>query len=254
MELIKTIITILTGGVLWEGFKFIYPDLKRIIESKINAKKILNKNIDPLLKSASELYGKLESLAKEDFASFINPQNSNSVDPEQNKKYVMFLFSQFLGNLEYLRLENQYISLAKTDKGKNLLRFIETIESRKFRILDRSVQRIIGESMISDSNAKFNILTLKEFIEKKDRDENFSIWIDKLDIALIETKQKNQRQRILIFGIIVALIIDYFDPDYKIARRRDIYSHKLSKRSKKLIQNVLSKHYLPFIKTKLKYY
>ncbi|WP_343328955.1 hypothetical protein [Polaribacter staleyi] len=254
METIKTITAILTGGVLWEGFKFLYPDLKRIIESRINAKNILNKNIDPLLKSASELYGKIESLAKEDFASFINPEKSNSVNPEHNKKYVMFLFSQFWGNLEYLRLENQYTSLAKLDKGKNLLRFIETIESRKFRILDRSIQRIIGEGMISEPNAKFNILTLKEFIEKNNSDENFSIWIDKLDEALTETKEKNQRQKILVFGIITALIIDYFDPDYKVARRRGIYSNKLSKRSKKLIQNDLSKHYLPFIKTKLKYF
>ena len=39
-------------------------------------------------------------------------------------------------------------------------------ESREFRILDRSIQRIIGEGMISDPNAKFKILTLKEFIEK----------------------------------------------------------------------------------------
>ena len=108
--------------------------------------------------------------------------------------------------------------------------------------------------MISNINSKFKILTLKEFLEKIENEKTFAIWTEKLDEILINTKDKKQRQKILIFGVIVALIIDYFDPKYKVSRRRDIYSNKLSKRSKKLIQNELSKHYLPFIKTRFKYY
>lgn len=91
-------------------------------------------------------------------------------------------------------------------------------------------------------------------MEKLDGDKSFSVWIDQLDLKLCNTKDKKQRQKFLVFGVIIALIIDYFDPNYSIARRREIYSNKLSQKSKKLIQNELSKHYVPFVKTHLKYY
>ncbi len=97
MGIVETIVAVVSGGAIWEGFKFIYPDLKKPIQSRIIATNTLNSNIEPLLKSASELYGKIESLAKEDFASFINKSNSNTENPEHNKKYVMFLFAQFWG-------------------------------------------------------------------------------------------------------------------------------------------------------------
>jgi len=65
---IKIILTFISGGAIWEGFKFIYPDIKRPIVARIEAKKTFYKNLDPILKSSSELYGKMLSLAREDFA------------------------------------------------------------------------------------------------------------------------------------------------------------------------------------------
>lgn len=254
-NLLTTIIAFISGGALWEGFKLFYPDLKRPVETRVAAKKTLYKNLDPLLKASSELYGKLLSLAKEDFSSFINPENSNSTDPEHNQKYVYYLFSQFWAHLEYLRLESQYTDLSKIYKGRHLLRFIETFESRKFRILDRSLQRIIGECLITNENQKFRILTLKEFLEELDKeDSSISHWTKKLQTKLSSVNEKKNRQQILTFGIIVATMIDHFDPKHKTIRRRELYLIKMTDKSTSLIRNQLLNHYLPFIEDKAKYY
>lgn len=253
--ILQSIIALVTGGALWEAFKFFYPDLIRPITSRIAAKKSFYENLDPILKSASELYGKLESLAKEDFSTFINPKNSNSQNPDHNCKYIFYLFAQFWAQLEHLRLESQYNSLSKINKGKQLLRFIETIESRKYRLLDRSIQRIIGECLISNDNQKFRVMTLKEFLEELDRPgTSLSKWIKELEISLLSVKDKEQRQLVLRFGVIIAILIDHFDPDYKTVRRRNIYLNKLSVKSKKTIENHLTYHYLYFLDKKDRYY
>jgi|GEM_PF-730675 len=255
------------AGVLWEGVKLIYPDIRRPFEEKKSARNTLQKNLYPILQSASELYGKLESLAKEDFSTFINPEKSNSLDPDHNRKYIYYLFAQFWAQLEYLRLESQYSSLAKLKKGNQLIRFIETFESRKFRILDRSVQRIIGECLIGPKDSKFRILSLNEFLVALEKnDSTLKPWISILEKALFkiapapnadfeaQEKAKRVKQKILIYGIIIAALIDEFDPDYKTVRRRPIYKNKLTAKSKKLIRDLLLGHYLPFVNRKPFYY
>lgn len=252
---IKTIITAITGGAIWEGLKFLYPEVKRYFETKREARKIFYKNLDPILKAASELYGKLESLAKEDFSSFINPSNSNSSDPIHNQKYVCYLFAQFWGQIEYLRLESQYTDLSKVKNGKHLLRFIETIESRKYRILDRSMQRIIGETLIKEQGQRFRIMSLKEYMEVLDTPgSKLSQWFKHLNDALLAVNDREQRQLVLRFGIIIAALIDHFDPKYQTVRRREIYINKLSKKSKRLIKTNLTNHYLSFLSEKKRYH
>jgi hypothetical protein len=254
-KIVQIVITVITGGVIWEGFKFFYPDVKQFLTARIAAKNAFYKHLDPILKSASELYGKLESLAKEDFSTFINAKNSNSIDPEHNQKYVLFLFAQFWAHIEYIRLESQYIAVAKIKKGNQLLRFIETFESRKHRIIDRSIQRIIGECLITNNKQKFKIMTLKEFLDAlENKDDNLSKWIQHLEKALLSVNNKEQRQIILRFGVIVAALIDHFDPNHKTVRRRDIYLNKLNPRSKEIIRENLVSHYLPFLQNKETYY
>ncbi|MCK6649268.1 MAG: hypothetical protein L6Q66_06410 [Bacteroidia bacterium] len=254
-EIIIVLISSASGGILWEVIKLFYPDLKRPISSRIAAKKSFYENLDPLLKSASELFGKLESLAKEDFSSFINTNNSNSKNPEHNRKYVYYLFAQFWAQLEYIRLKSQYTSLAKIKKGEELLRFIETIESRKYRILDRSIQRIIGESLIAKKNQKFKIMTLNEFLVELDEpNSNLAKWINELELFLMQVSDKDKRQTVLRFGVILSALIDNFDPKHETVRRRQLYTNKLSLKSKNLIRNNLLDHYLKFIDKKEIYY
>lgn len=248
-------ITITLAIGIWEAFKFFYPDIRRIIESRIEAKNSFFQHLDPILKASSELFGKLESLAKEDFSTFINPQNSNSENPEHNRLYVYFLFCQFWAQLESLRAESQYTALSQLQEGKQLLRFVETFESRRFRILDRSVQRILGGCLLNAKEKRFPVMTLTEFVmELENPNSHLQKWVNQLKSSLDRVKEKEVRQRVLIYGVIVAALIDHFDPEYKSVRRRKIYRNKLSPKSRKAIQNTLLTHYIDFLKTPNNYH
>lgn len=206
-----------SGGLIWEGIRFFLPDVKRFFQKRIDAKKAFYENLDPILKSAGELLGKIESLAKEDFATFIRPEKSNSANPEHNQIYICYLFAQFWAQFEYLRLESQYVSFSENKKGLQLLKFIDTIESREYRILDRSYQRIIGEGLMTSDKQKFRILTLKEFIDKNNETgSNLKEWTNHLHIFLSSSDNKDRRQKVLIFGILILALINHFDPKHKV--------------------------------------
>ena len=248
-----SIISLFSGAIIWESVKLFYPDIKQYFDKTKEAKKILYQNMDLAIKSADEVFGKLESLAREDFSTFINKSNSTSESPEHNQIYVCYLLAQFWAALENIRIQSSYTSIARLKKGKELIRFIETIESRKFRLLDRSKQRIIGEGMIINSGAKFQIMPLYLFFDKVNSDITFNSWIDELKTQFLSTKKTETRQKILIHGVITAMFLDHFDNDQNIARRRDIYLNKLRPESIKLIKNTLLKHYLPFVKNEKRY-
>jgi len=252
---IKNTIALISGGALWEGFKFLYPEIKRPIDNYSKAKKQLYENLDPILKASDELYGKILSLTKEDFATFVNDKHSISDDVEQNKRYIYYLFAQFWAQLEYMRMKSHYFSIARIKKGNELLRFIETYESREFRILDRSIQRIIGEALLEESGTTFKVMSLNQFMNKlHDQDSNIRKWITLLEDKLGATSDKEIRQKILVFGVLVAILIDHFDPNHQIVRKREIYRNKLSEKSKSSIRRNLLGHYLKFVRNKEEYY
>lgn len=252
---LQSILAFVSGGAIWEGFKIIYPEIKRPLTSRVEAKKSLYRSIDPILKSASELYGKLLSLAKEDFSTYTAPAHSTSSNPEHNKKYILYLFAQFWGQLEYLRLQSQYVALSKIKKGNELLLFIDTVESRKYRILDRSIQRIIGECLIIGNDQKFRLMTLHEFlVQIEDTSTSLYKWTSLLNTKLTEVRSTETRQLILRYGVIVAALIDHFDPHHKTIRQRPYYINKLSAKSRMSIKNNLFKYYLTFVNRKDRYY
>lgn len=252
-DIIRELLPFITGGAIWEGLKTITPEIKKYFEKRSEASSIFNKNIDPILKSADELFGKLTSLAKEDFKIFLTVSNNHDV--ELKKIYVYYLFSQFWARLEILRIESDYISLTRKKQGKSLLKFITAYEARKNRILDRSYQRRIGEALIEKSNGNYKVISLHEFTNKiLNRNPEMISAILPLDTSLHYSAEKHHRQKILIFGIIVCSLIEYFDPKHKITRKREIYLNKLSVSSKREIECRILNHYLDFIKNKTKYY
>lgn len=229
--------------------KYLFPDVKAYYVGRREAKKLFYTNIDLLTKSIDELYGKLHSLAKEDFGTFVNSVGSNSLDISNNKIYVYYLFSQFWGHIELLRINKSYASLSRINKGRELIKFISTYESRKYRILDRSLQRSIGESVIEESENGYRIMTFNSF--KKDlisRHSQLASTIYPLEMALHEVSMKNKKQRILIYGATLYSFLHHFDNKYRIARERKLYDNKLNKNSIKTIKHSLYKRYLPFFK------
>lgn len=253
MEALKIIISIISGGAILELLKLLYPDLKKVFNSRIEAKKILNKHSDSILKASDELFGKLVSLAKDDFQIF-SKYDSNK--DEMNKIYILYLFTGFWASLTILKLDSSYIHLARIRKGRRLLSFITTYEAQKNRILDRSLQRAIGESiLIINSNSAIRTMTLFEFTNQY-RNSNSDLYkiIKPLEDSLFQTKNKEHRQKILLFGVIILALIDFLDKNHSIVRDRTLYLNKIYPKTKNELRLRVFNHYLPFVKNRSKYY
>lgn len=238
-----------TGTLSWKLIEFAYPIIKERQDRKRDAYTFVSQSIDPILKAADELYGKLVSLSDEDFSLFNNPPNVPiTKEIERNQKYVCYLFAQFWAQMEHIRVQSRYSSICSIKKGEQLLKFINTCETRKFRILDRSVQRIIGEALIAGSNGAFRVMSLNDFMRKlENKKSDISKWIPLLQKELTGIYNKDVRQRILRYGIIVASLVNHFDPKHKITIRRKIYTLKLTPASKRIVGNYLFRKYLDFI-------
>jgi len=253
-NLIKIVIAAFSGGAVWELLKLIYPDLKKYFSDRLAAKEILNKYLDPLLKTSDELFGKLSSLANEDFLS-VNQEKGTDEEIIINKIYLFYLFSCFWARLSIIKNESNYISLARTKKGRHLIQFMNSFEARRNRILDRSLQRIIGDALVRNEGQEQKIMSLSDFADQYlEEKSNLKKWIGSLDLSLKNTINKEFRQRFLIFGILLQSFIDYFDKHHSVVRDREVYLNKMSRRTKFNLKYGLFDIYLPFIEKPEKYY
>jgi len=251
---LKNALALVTGAAVWEGVKFVFPQIMKRIDDGKKARSLFDENISPILKAADELYGKMVSLAKEDFKVF-KDRTKNDPLTVINRYYVCYLFSQFWANIELLRVKSNYFTITQTQLGEQLLKFIETQESRSFRILDRSLQRMIGETLIEKAPAKFRVLSLNEFcVLIKSNDVHFNSLFTELENRLFNTIDKQVRQDFFVYGAIVAILINHFDKKHKIVRYRKLYMNKLSAKSGWLIKSSLLEHYLPFVEKKKEYF
>lgn len=252
METLKYLVSFISGGVLLELLKLFYPDIKKVLNNKIEAKNIYNKHSDLILKAADELFGKMYSLAEEDFISFTRYQPEKD---EMNKIYIIYLFASFWASLGILRQESSYVHLARIRNGKRLLNFVTSYEAKRNRILERSYQRAIGDSVIIQNTRGLRIMSLYEFTnEYKKENSDLRKIVQPLEGSLLQTGDKQHRQKFLIFGIIVLALIDFLDKNHLIVRNRQPYSNKLNTKSKIQIKRRIFGHYLPFMKGVEKYY
>jgi hypothetical protein len=116
------------SGLLFEGFR------KRL-DSKKAADRVVSTQLDPLLKSADELQGKLRSLAVEDFREFRTTAETLALSPDLvSHCSTLYLFAQFWGRLEILRRESFHAELTKNRQG-TLLKGLQAGGSRMAEVL-----------------------------------------------------------------------------------------------------------------------
>lgn len=124
-QLLTITLSLLSGGATVEAIRLTFPEIKQFLTKRKEARLTLSQSIDPILKAADELYGKLFSLSNEDFSVF-----TKSPSQAHQQKYVCYLFAQFWAQLEHIRVQSRYTSVSSVKKGEQLLRFISTCESK----------------------------------------------------------------------------------------------------------------------------
>jgi hypothetical protein len=228
--------------------------LRQRLESKSAAARVVSTQLDPLLKSADELQGKLRSLAEEDFREF-RPSGEADVNATQtvNLCSTLYLFAQFWGRLEILRRESFHAELTKNPRGKLLMDFLRCLESKHVRLVDRAWQRAIGELVFAEVRPSYDLVTFREFVEKYETIERVRTWVRPLEDILRETRFRRARQRVLQYGVIVHALIDTLDPHHRTTRERPAYPNKLTRRAKRDLIGRVFGVYLTGVKRTQKY-
>ena len=87
----------LGGGLTVKVLDIIYQEIRSWSERSRTAEQFVDKHLDPLLKAADELVGKLRSLAESDFKELATVEPDTKILNSADFSSILFLFARFLG-------------------------------------------------------------------------------------------------------------------------------------------------------------
>jgi len=233
---------------------FVSARLIRRFDQKESARALLRKHLDPILKAADELVGKLRSLAETDFADFRHPPSKSQREVAAIRRHAaLYLFAQFWARVQLLRMESASVALGSPRAGDQLLNFLYTLESLRIRVLDRAWQRATGEASITRIDGTPRPLTLEEFVKLSETEPSYQRWIIPLSKILDKTNKAENRQRLLLYGVVLHALTNTLDPKHVVTRRRRPWSHKLSDASRNELEKGVFHTNLSFVKRPTQY-
>jgi len=245
----KVLVAAVGGGFVVKVFDIGYLELRRRADRRQSSSTFLNQHLDPLLKAADELVGKLHSLGREDFQTFAE------VDPaapftHSDFASTAYLLARFWAQVEILREHALYVSLSEEERGRWLAAFLDSLESRGVRLLDRISQRAVGETLMADSGA----VTVRfiDFIESLN-DPDIARWLTPLAELLVKARHTRERQQLLTYGLVVHAMIDTLDANHSVTRDRPAIPGKLSRATWRDLHYRVFRRYLTFVPDPEKY-
>jgi hypothetical protein len=246
--LVELVAVALGSGLTVKVLDILYQEWRHRSAKKQSASDFVEQHLDPLLKSADELVGKLRALAETNFQTLYDVK----LDPPriQNHDFgsLLFLMAQFWAQIETIRHEGMSVAMAKDDRGARVQKFFDCLESRRVRVLERILQRAVGEVSL-----RSEMRTYSGFIAGFENDAEIRKWLMPLASFLSKLRNTSQRQCLLQYGAVVHAFIDTLDPQHLVTRERPSWPHKLSKMSKADLWYRVFGVYLRFVEHKQKY-
>lgn len=230
----------------------LYQEFRRRLDQSISATKFVDEHLDPLLKSADEVVGKLHSLATEDFKSLAGKELGLTPLSDNDFGSLLYLFGRMWARVEIFKLEGLAIAVAEDPRGAMLQKFFACLESTKVRILDRAAQRAIGEVLMKPT-AGSGTIGYVEFVRSIETSEEMRRWIEPLANVFRRTQHTEDRQRLLQYGAVVHALIDSLDAKHHVTSDRPSFPNKLSEKTRKALRYRVFGVYLAFVDDKEKY-
>jgi hypothetical protein len=179
---------------------------------------------DPLLRAAFDLQSRLYSIVQLGFLrKYYYRSEADSLYAVQSTLYVI---AEFLGWVEALRREIQFLDLGDVAASRRLSELLQHVSQAfltdtidlTFRLF-RGEQRAIGELMLSPRPAadpvRYECIGVVAFIEKL-ADPPFLRWFEKLqrDIEKLATELSNKsEERLVLLQHALIDVIDFLDSD-----------------------------------------
>lgn len=243
----------LGGGFTIKMLNIFYQEFRHWLERSRSAKRFVDDHLAPLLKAADELVGKLRSLAENDFRELHNINPTAKTLDSLEFSSLLYLFGRFWARIEIFRQEGLSIALSQDKRGEQLLNFLDCLESRRVRIVDRISQRAAGEVMVEGKDNILNTIAFIDFVKAYETDSETRRWVSPLAKILSRTRHTHERQQLLQYGVVVHALIDTLDPKHFVTRSRPSYPNKLTKRSWRALKYRVFGTYLAFVPSQEKY-
>jgi hypothetical protein len=239
----------LGGGLTVKLLDIAYQEYTRRKSQSRSAEQFVDQHLDPLLKSADELVGKLRALAERDFKPIHRVIPDDKCLSNHDFGSLVFLFGRFWAQVEIIRQEGMSVAMAKDERGLRLQNFFDCLESRRVRIIERILQRAAGEAFLSGKETR----TYVDFAHAFENDVATRRWIMPLAQFLSRTEHTRERQQLLQYGAIAHALIDTLDPTHLVTRERPSMPNKLSHKSWTDLNYRVFSVYLKFVKDRKKY-
>lgn len=245
----------LGGGLTVKLLDIAYQEIRSRFSQRRTARKLVDDHLDPILKAADEIVGKLRSLAEEDFASLRRSavRTEETVVADHKTLVLLYLFASFWARIELLKRDAIGGSLQKHPKGKLLKQFLDCIESRRVRLVDRGVQRAVGETLLDTVRTPASTIYFIEFADRV-QDQRVWQWYRPLHRTVTRFQHTQDRQRVLQYGAVLHALIDTLDPKHDVTGQRPSWPNKLTRRTVRALQFRIFGRYLGFVRTKRKYF
>lgn len=249
------------GGLFVKLLDIGFAEYRRRSEARASAKEIVARHLDPILKAADQLVGKMRYLAETDFDEIKAAHRLGGGTRSIEVGNVLYLFAQFWVRIEIFHKESLYVEVAADETGARLRDFLRCLESKPVRVVDRPRQRAIGEGLMVESGRGLDCVTFPRFLAMWSDGEGEMIdeWLGPLHQTIYQTVEGSRatrarmRQQLLLYGVIVHALIDTLDPKHRTSNERPSYANKLSQKSLRELRHRLFKLYLPFVKRTGKY-
>ncbi len=243
----------LGGGFIVKALDIVYQEFRHRSERTSSIQRFVDEHLDPLLKAADELVGKLRSLAEHDFKELRNLKLDAEKLQSSDLSGFLFLFARFWAQIEILRRQGLSIAMGKDDRGKQVQNFLSCLESQRVRIVDRIAQRAVGEVMVERQQGTLDTVSFVDFVKAYETSVDMRRWIRPLITILVRTHHTYERQQLLQYGVVIHAFVDTLDSKHFVTRDRPSYPNKLTRRSWRDLKYRVFGRYLSFVADTAKY-
>ncbi len=243
----------LGGGASVKLLDILYQELRRRLDRSQATRSAVSGRFDPLLKVTDELVGKLLALAKDDFQSLQNIAMPEGAIENHDLLSTIHLLAAFWANIEVLRRDGRELLVARDAQEKRLKSFLDCLESRHVRLVDRMFQRAIGELMLEPKDNSYQLLKFVDFVKRIETEPEAKRWVAPLVHLLVRMQHTTERQIVLKFATILHALIDNLDPEHLVTRHRQSIANKLSQKTRRDLRYRTFKVYLKFLAAPEKY-
>ena len=236
-----------SGASSFAVLEFFYKEFKGWRKDQRDHTRTVDVSLEPLLRSADELVGKLRSLAERDFLPIRGRADYSLADTDIAS--VIYLFVQFWAEVEIVRFRGLSAEIASSEKGKQTQAFLICLQSRRVRLIDRISQRALGEVGLIEGRT----MNFVEFMRASAGDAFADRWLRPLIDVLGSLDKSDKRQAMLQYFVVLHALIDTLDSKHVISRDRPGAPNKLNKNSRTALNYRVFGVYLKFVKSPAKY-